>query len=64
MANVVCPKCNSESYFSLNTYKGPFRCAKCKEVFQISIDNGNVTVANSITTADAEKLNIKTFYKG
>ncbi len=63
MANIICPKCSTESYFSLSAYKGPFRCMKCKETFNIIIENGELKSSQPINQQDAEKLNIKTFYK-
>ena len=64
MANINCPKCNDQSYFNLGIYKGPYRCMKCKEVFNITIENGEVQSTQPISQQDASKLNlIKTYYK-
>lgn len=43
MAYIKCPKCQNESYFSLSSFKGPYRCMKCKETFSITIQDGQVT---------------------
>ncbi len=62
MANVVCPKCKTESYFSLATYKGPFRCMKCKETFNIVIDKHEVTSCELTSQAEVNRLNVRKHY--
>ncbi len=63
MANIICPKCSTESYFSLSAYKGPFRCMKCKETFNIIIENGELKSSQPINQQELDKLNIRTHYK-
>ena len=64
MAYVNCPKCADQSYFNLASYKGPYRCMKCKEVFNITIENSEVQSTEPINPKDTGKLNlIKTYYK-
>ncbi len=63
MANVICPKCNTESYFSLSAYKGPFRCMKCKETFNVTIENGKVKSCESLNQQELDRLNIRTHYQ-
>ncbi len=62
MAYVVCPKCKNESYFSLSNYKGPFRCMKCKETFNITIENGEIKSYDSISKEDLDNKNIRSHY--
>lgn len=63
MPYVICPKCNTESYFSLSTYKGPFRCMNCKDNFTITIENGEVKYHGTISQEELDKLNIRSHYK-
>ncbi len=63
MANVICPKCSTESYFSLSVYKGHFRCMKCKETFNITIENGEVKSYEPLSQEKLDRLNIRTHYK-
>ncbi|MFH1031974.1 MAG: hypothetical protein V1767_05390 [Chloroflexota bacterium] len=62
MPNVVCPKCQTESFFGLSAYKGPFRCMKCKETFNITIENGEVKSYETITQQELDKKNIRQHY--
>jgi len=63
VANVVCPKCKTESYFSLATYKGPFRCMKCKETFNIIIEKSEVTSYELGGQAEVNRLNVRKHYE-
>ncbi len=63
MTNITCPKCADQSYFNLSSYTGPFRCMKCKDVFNIVIESGEVKSTQPINQQDAQKLKlIKTYY--
>ena len=62
MAYIVCPKCSDKSYFNLSSYSGPYRCMKCREVFNIVIESGEVK-STQLTPQDPDKLKlIKTYY--
>jgi hypothetical protein len=62
MTYISCPKCSDQSYFNLNSYTGPYRCMKCREVFNIVIENGEVT-SSQLGQQDPDKLKlIKTYY--
>ncbi len=63
MPYITCPKCNDESYFSMSTYKGPFRCMKCKGNFNIVIENGELKSIQPVTQQDVDKLNLRARYK-
>ena len=63
MTYINCPKCNDKSYFNLSSYTGPYRCMKCKEVFNIVIESGEVTSNQLNSQQDTAKLKlIKTYY--
>ena len=63
MPYVVCPKCSTESYFSLSAYQGPFRCMKCKETFNITIENGEVKSYEGLSKEEVDKLLIRKHYQ-
>jgi transposase-like protein len=63
MPYVVCPKCNAESYFSLSAYKGPFRCMKCRETFNITIENSEVKSYEGLSKEEQDKLLIRKHYQ-
>ncbi len=64
MAYINCPKCNDQSFFNLSSYSGVYRCMKCKEVFNVVIENGEVKSA-TLSNQDKDKLKlIKTYYEG
>lgn len=62
MPGINCPKCNDQSFFNLSSYNGPYRCAKCREVFNVIIENGEVK-SSRLSEQNTEKLKmIKTYY--
>ncbi len=63
MATIICPKCGDQSNFSVATYKGPFRCMKCKEIFNITIENGEVKSSESLNQEELSRLQIRSHYK-
>ncbi len=63
MPYVVCPKCKTESYFSLSAYKGPFRCMKCRETFNITIEDGEVKSYEPLTKEEVDRLLIRKHYQ-
>jgi hypothetical protein len=44
MMKIGCPACGTEGSFSLaqSSYKGPYRCWKCRELFTLEIENNEV----------------------
>ena len=51
MITIKCPSCGTEGSQSLlePTYRGPYRCWKCRELFSIQIENNEVTSWEPIT---------------
>jgi len=58
MADFICPKCNSKSYFSLAqaSYKGPYRCTDCKAIFNVVIEDDEVKSAQPLDQQGINKL--------
>ena len=44
MIEIKCPKCGTGGKFSLaqSSYRGPYRCWKCRELFTIKIENNEL----------------------
>ena len=44
LVKIKCPACATEGTTSFvgNTYEGPYKCWKCKALFTIKLDNGEV----------------------
>ncbi len=65
MAKIICPKCGTESLFSLAqpVYQGPYRCMKCKEMFTIRIENDELKSCAPISQQEVDKLDIRKFYQ-
>jgi len=51
MITIKCPSCGTEGSQSLlePTYRGPYRCWKCRELFSIRIENNQVMSFEPIT---------------
>jgi len=51
MITIKCPNCGTEGSQSLlePTYRGPYRCWKCRELFSIQIENNEVKSFEPIT---------------
>ena len=58
MAKIVCPKCGGENYFSIKqpVYQGPFRCAKCRELFTILIEDDVLKSCQPMDKQEVDKL--------
>jgi phage terminase large subunit GpA-like protein len=54
---IRCPQCGEETRLSLqeSSYRGPFRCWKCRGEFIITIKNGKLVTAEAVPTEELEK---------
>ena len=61
MAKISCPKCGTETFFSLAQpiYQGPFRCGKCRETYAIRIENDELKSCESLSQQELDKLQIR-----
>ncbi len=64
MANIKCPSCNFDNYFSLaqEVYQGPFRCAGCKGLFSIRIEHDALISCEPLNPTDVGKTDIRKHY--
>ena len=58
MFAIQCPSCGANTNFSLAVpaYQGPFRCWKCKGVFNVTIENEKLKSFEPITEEELEKF--------
>ena len=58
MAKITCPSCQSVGYMSLleSSYKGPYRCWKCRGNFLIEMVDNEVTTCSPMSDADFERF--------
>ncbi len=58
LLKITCPSCNSETGFSVTkgAYQGPFRCWKCKEIFNIRIENNELKTVEAFSKDDLWKI--------
>ncbi|MBI2836202.1 MAG: transposase [Chloroflexi bacterium] len=64
MAKIACPKCGSESLFSIKqeVFEGPFRCAGCRATYKIRLENDVLKSCEPLTLQDVEKQDIRKHY--
>ena len=57
IVKIVCPKCNTEGSFSLveSIYQGPYRCWKCRELFNIKMENNELKSCEPRSQEEFEK---------
>jgi phage FluMu protein Com len=48
---IKCPKCDTDGSFSLAdlVYEGPYKCWKCRELFNIKVENNELKSCEPIT---------------
>ncbi len=58
LIKITCPSCSSDTGFSVakGSYKGPFRCWKCKSIFNITIEGNEVKSCAPFNQDDAWKI--------
>ena len=57
MITMVCPRCGAESKLSFveDSYEGPRRCWKCRELFTIKIGNNELISCEPLSQEEFEK---------
>ena len=57
LIKIICPKCNTEGSFSLieSGYQGPYRCWKCRALFTIEIESGELKSSEPLSEEEFEK---------
>ncbi len=57
MFTITCPSCNTEGKFSVleSKFVGPYKCWKCKELFQLVIENNELKQCEPLSQEEFEK---------
>jgi hypothetical protein len=57
MFKIKCPECNTEGNFSLadSSYKGPYKCWKCRALFTIEIKNDKLQSCKPLTQEELDR---------
>ncbi len=57
IVKIKCPKCGTEGSLSLaeSSYQGPYRCWKCKELFTIRIEKGELKSCEPLSQEEFER---------
>ena len=57
MITIKCPSCETEGKMSVleANYSGPYKCWKCRELFQINIVNNEVRECEPLSQEEFEK---------
>jgi hypothetical protein len=55
--DVKCPACNTDSSFFVakNVFQGPFRCWKCKTLFTLKVQSGEIKLIEPLSQEDFDK---------
>ncbi len=55
--NIKCPKCGTEGSLSLadKRYEGPYRCWKCRELYNITIEKDKLCACQPMTQQEFEE---------
>ncbi len=58
MTDIKCPKCGTIGKFSLAqpVFQGPYKCWKCRELFNIRIENNVLKSCEPLSQEDFAKL--------
>jgi len=57
MIKIVCQECGTEGSFSLvdPTYEGPYRCWKCRALFAVNIEGGELKLCEPMSQEEFDK---------
>lgn len=58
LVKITCPGCKNDTGFSPvgGRYQGPFRCGHCKTMYNIKIENSEVTSITAFNKDDLWKI--------
>jgi hypothetical protein len=58
MVKIKCSKCDAEGSLSLvdPSYKGPFRCWKCRELFLIKVEDNELISCEPLSQEEFERI--------
>ena len=54
---IMCPECKTEGSFSLaeSGYRGPYRCWKCRALYTLLIEDGELKSCEPLTQEEFER---------
>ena len=57
LVKIKCPKCGTEGSMSLTdaSYQGPYRCWKCRELFNIKMENNELKSCEPLSEEEFQK---------
>ena len=57
MFTIKCPSCGTEATISLieSVYEGPYRCWKCRGLFRVKIEDGELQFHEPLSEEEFEK---------
>jgi len=57
LVKIKCPACQTEGSLSLveSTYKGPYKCWKCRALFTISLEKDELISCDPLTEEEFQK---------
>ncbi|MFC1987381.1 hypothetical protein ACFLVH_02415 [Chloroflexota bacterium] len=57
IVKIKCPKCGTDGSLSLaqSSYKGPYKCWKCRELFTIEMVNDNLKSLEPLSQEEFDK---------
>ena len=57
IVKIKCPKCDTESSFSPveSSYRGPYRCGKCRELLTIEIENNELKSCEPLSQEELDR---------
>lgn len=58
LATITCPECKTEGRFSIleQTYEGPYKCWKCRQMFYIELDGQEVKTCRLLGDEEFARL--------
>jgi len=58
LVKIKCPECATEGTISLleSSYKGPYRCWKCRQLFAIKLENNKLQSCEPMNQEEFDKL--------
>jgi transposase-like protein len=58
LVKITCPKCGTEGGFSISqsSYKGPYKCWKCREIFNVELEGHELISCKPLSVDEAAQI--------